>query len=89
MKCSLLIKNRIFLSYFFYRQIGNDLVIPGETRTIEADGKLIMPGGIDTNTHLQLPIWDTTTVDDFYSGTKAALAGGTTMICNIYSEHLL
>lgn len=62
------------------RQLGRDLTIPGGTRTIDARGKLLLPGGIDTHTHMQLPFMGTVAVDDFYHGTKAALAGGTTMI---------
>ena len=65
--------------------MGNNLVIPGGARTVDARGKYVIPGGIDTNTHLQQPVNGTPAVDDFYSGTKAALAGGTTMI----SEFLL
>ena len=65
------------------RQLGNNLVIPGGARTLDVRGKLVMPGGIDTNTHLQQTINGTQAADDFYSGTKAALAGGTTMISEL------
>ena len=41
---------------------------------------LFLSGGIDTHTHMQLPFMGTVAVDDFYTGTRAALAGGTTMI---------
>lgn len=45
---------------------------------IDCSDKLIIPGGIDTHTHMQLPFMGTNAVDDFDSGSKAAIAGGTT-----------
>ena len=39
-----------------------------------------MPGGIDPHTHMQLPFMGTVASEDFYTGTAAGLAGGTTMI---------
>ena len=65
------------------KQVGKHLIIPGGARTVDAAGKFIIPGGIDMNVHLQRPGQGTQTVDDFYAGTKAALAGGTTMVVDM------
>lgn len=52
--------------------------LPHGTRIINASGLLLMPGGIDPHTHLDMPFMGTTTADDFTSGQEAAVAGGTT-----------
>jgi len=49
-------------------------------RTIDAKGQYIFPGGIDVHTHLDMPFGGTVTSDDFYTGTIAAVCGGTTSI---------
>jgi len=62
--------------------VGADLSAesPIGCETIDADGQWVMPGGIDPHTHMQLPFMGTVTADDFFSGTAAGLAGGTTSI---------
>lgn len=62
--------------------VGDDAAAqaPAAAQTIDAGGQYLLPGGIDPHTHMQLPFMGTVTVDDFFSGTAAALAGGTTSI---------
>ncbi len=57
--------------------IGPDL--KGDT-VLDASGAYVMPGGIDPHTHLEMPFMGTYSSDDFDSGTRAALSGGTTMV---------
>src|SRR5690606_3923387 len=57
--------------------IGPDLYGDHE---FDATGCYVMPGGIDPHTHLEMPFMGTYSADDFESGTRAALAGGTTTV---------
>jgi dihydropyrimidinase len=60
--------------------IGTSLDAPTGAEILDAGGAYIIPGGIDPHTHLEMPFMGTVTADDFESGTKAALTGGTTMV---------
>ncbi|SIS62397.1 dihydropyrimidinase [Paracoccus saliphilus] len=63
---------------------GGKIAAIGEGLTgdevLDATGCLVMPGGIDPHTHMEMPFMGTYSADDFESGTRAALAGGTTMV---------
>lgn len=60
--------------------VAAQLEAPAGAEVIDAGGLYVMPGGIDPHTHMQLPFMGTVTQDDFFSGTAAGLAGGTTSI---------
>lgn len=49
-------------------------------RTLDASGKLVIPGAVDIHVHLQMPIGNFVSTDDFFSGTRAAAFGGTTAV---------
>lgn len=59
--------------------VAENLSCP-EAKTVDVAGKLLFPGFIDAHTHFDLDVCNTTTADDFASGTKSALRGGTTMV---------
>jgi dihydropyrimidinase len=73
------------------RSFAADVLIGGESiaavgqglsgdTVLDATGCYVMPGGIDPHTHLDMPFMGTTSSDNYESGTKAALSGGTTMV---------
>src|ERR671912_1163044 len=77
-----------------------DILIEGETvsvigaklemeadRVIDAAGKLVVPGGIDPHTHMELPFGGTQASDDFRTGTVAAAHGGTTTIIDFAVQY--
>jgi dihydropyrimidinase len=69
--------------------IGKDLsaVVGSVDKTIDATGKLVIPGGIDPHTHMDLPFGGTSSSDDFETGTRAAAFGGTTTIIDFAVQY--
>src|SRR5499426_3269005 len=59
-----------------------DQGLPPNGEEIDARGLIVMPGGVDVHTHLDLDLGGTRTADDFESGTAAAACGGITTICD-------
>ena len=58
--------------------IGKNLTYSAD-KTIDATNKLVFPGGIDPHVHLDMPFMGTKSSDNYETGTRAALHGGTTM----------
>jgi dihydropyrimidinase len=76
------------------KTLAADVLIEGETikevrpgipldpshEVLDATGMLLLPGGVDAHTHLDMPFGGTTSSDDFETGTRAAAIGGTTTL---------
>ncbi|HNU14259.1 MAG TPA: amidohydrolase family protein, partial [Chitinophagaceae bacterium] len=61
------------------KAIGKNLQVTAD-KEIDASGKLVFPGGIDPHVHLDMPFMGTYSSDNYETGTRAALFGGTTMV---------
>lgn len=78
----------IFIENGLIAQIGHNLVVPGGVRVIDARAQspnevnYVIPGGIDTHTHLAAQFMNANVLDDYYTGSRAAVAGGTTTFLN-------
>ena len=59
--------------------VGRELDCP-DAEVVDVSGKLLFPGFIDAHTHFDLDVCNTTTADDFYTGGRSALRGGTTTV---------
>ena len=57
-----------------------------DMQVINANGMMVLPGGVDAHVHLDMPMAGTVTADDHYSGTKAAAFGGTTFVIDFVSQ---
>lgn len=73
-------KSDVYCHDGIIKNIGVDIEVPAGTEIVDASGQYVMPGGIDPHTHMQLPFMGTVASEDFYTGTAAGLAGGTTSI---------
>src|SRR5688572_31085539 len=69
----------IFIEGETVKAIGKDLPVKAG-KEIDASGKLVFPGGIDPHVHLDMPFMGTFSSDNYETGTRAALYGGTTMV---------
>src|ERR1044071_384161 len=69
----------IFIEDETISAIGKNLPMKAD-KEIDAGGKLVFPGGIDPHVHLDMPFMGTFSSDNYETGTRAALFGGTTMV---------
>ncbi len=67
-------------------QVGQGIHANEACEVIDASGLLVLPGGVDVHVHLDLPMFNTVSSDDHYTGTKAAACGGTTTVIDFVSQ---
>src|SRR5437868_5029243 len=79
----------IFIDGTTVALLGRDLekIAGAVDKTIDATNKLVIPGGIDPHTHMDLPFGGTSSSDDFETGTRAAAVGGTTTIVDFAVQY--
>ena len=65
--------------------LGAGFSVPRAT-ILDATGCYVLPGGVDAHVHLQMPVGEFTSTDDFYTGTVAAACGGTTTIVDFATQ---
>ncbi len=65
--------------------VGRDLVA-ADAEVVDVHGKFLLPGGIDPHVHYDLPMFNTVSSDDHYTGTKAAAFGGTTTVMDFIPQ---
>ena len=68
--------------------VGVDVARERVDRTIDAAGKLVIPGAVDIHTHMELPVGDVVASDTFETGTRAAAFGGTTTIVDFATQSM-
>ncbi|EES50216.1 dihydropyrimidinase [Clostridium botulinum] len=69
----------IYIKDGIIREIGTNLIREAD-EIVDAEGKYVIPGGVDAHTHLNLDVGVSVANDDFYTGTVAAACGGTTTV---------
>src|SRR6202050_1352586 len=67
--------------------VGQSLPRENAGHILDAKGFLVLPGGIDAPTHLDIPLGGTTSADDFETGTRAAAFGGTTCLIDFAIQY--
>lgn len=78
-------ENKVFISDIriedgIIKELGENLKKLSEEEEFDAEGYYILPGAVDAHTHFDMPWNNIKTSDDFYTGTRAAIKGGTTTI---------